>query len=213
MKIKNFEAFAKKVAKRLNTKIVRVSSDRIWFDNYYYIDFDDDEFIYIADYSNDFSIPVFSAFAYTYNTQKDFFHDFEMVISATSAPEAAESTEEPEELEEPEATEVPEEPDETDYNTIDEKRQTYLSVYRDLQQTLTHLRKCKTLRTYDRCIGQYIKKLNGMHAEKKISYSMLYFTRSKISMQNAESGIWASEYERATGYHKSRRYNKNRVDA
>lgn len=95
----------------------------------------------------------------------------------------------------------------------DGKRQIYLSVYRDLQQRLTHLRKCKTLRTYDRCIGQYIKKLNIMYAEKKISYSMLYFIESKISMQNAESGIWASEYEKATGHHKSRRYNKNRVDA
>ena len=96
---------------------------------------------------------------------------------------------------------------------IDEKRKIYLSVYRDLQQTLARLRKCKTLRTYDKCIRMYIMKLNSMYAEKKISKLMLYFIESKISMENAESGIWASEYERATGYHKSRRYNKNRVDA
>ena len=101
----------------------------------------------------------------------------------------------------------------TDYNTLDEKRQTYLSLYRDLQQTLAHMRKCKTLRTYDICIRRYIKKVNAMYAEKKISKTMMYFIESKISMQNAESGIWASEYERATGSHPSRRYNKNRVDA
>ena len=96
---------------------------------------------------------------------------------------------------------------------IDEKRKIYLSVYRDLQQTLARTRKCKTPRTYDICIGRYIRKLRKMYAEKKISKPMLYFVESKISMQNAESGIWASEYERATGCHKSRRYNKNRIDA
>lgn len=92
-----------------------------------------------------------------------------------------------------------------------EKRKIYLSVYRDLQQRLTYLRKCKTLRTYDMCIRQFFKKLNNLYAENKISKSMLYFMESKISMQNAESGIWTSEDERATGYHKSRRYN-SRID-
>lgn len=101
----------------------------------------------------------------------------------------------------------------TDYSTLDEKRQAYLSVYRDLQQTLTRARKCNTPRTYDICIGRYIRKLRKMYTEKKISESMLCFIKSKISMQNAESGIWASEYEWSTGFHKSRRYNKNRIDA
>lgn len=32
-------------------------------------------------------------------------------------------------------------------------------------------------------------------------------------MQNVESGVWGSYNEQSTGYHKSRRYNKNRVDA
>lgn len=95
---------------------------------------------------------------------------------------------------------------------MSEKQHTYLSVYRDLQQTLTYLRKCKTPRTYGICIVRYIRKSRKMYAEKKISKSMLNFIESKISMQNAESGIWASEYERATGCHPSRRYNKSRVE-
>lgn len=131
---------------------------------------------------------------------------------ATEEPESPEATEEPEATEATEEPETTEEPDETNCNTPDEKRQTYLSVYRDLQQRLTYLRKCKTLQTYDKCIRMYIRKLNSMYAEKKISKTMMYFIESKISMQNAESGIWTSEYERATGYHKSRRYNKNSVD-
>ena len=99
-----------------------------------------------------------------------------------------------------------------DFDMLDEKRQTYFTVYRDLKQRLTYLRKCKTLRTYDKCIRMYIMKLNSMYAQYKTSTLMIYFIESKISMQNAESGIWASEDERATGSHKSRRYNKNSVD-
>lgn len=201
MKIKNFEVFAKRVAKKLNTEIFGITSDRIWFDNNYYIYFDGG-FINIADYTNDSPITVMSAFICDYKTQKDFFHDFEMIISAYETAEAPEA---------PKFTEGPEET--TDHNTHDEKWHTYLSVYRDLQQTLTHLRKCKTPRTYDICIGRYIRKSRKMYAENKISKSMLNFIESKISMQNAESSIWASEYERATGCHKSRRYNNSRVDA
>lgn len=134
-------------------------------------------------------------------------------LEALEATEEPEATEAAEELEALEAAEEPEKPEETDHNTHNEKRQIYLSVYRDLQQTLARARKCKTPRTYDICIGRYIRKSRKMYAEKKISKSMLYFIESKISMQNAESGIWASEYERATGCRPSRRYNKSRVDA
>lgn len=94
-----------------------------------------------------------------------------------------------------------------------EKWQIYLSVYRDVQQALKNLRKCNTSHTYVRCVVRYINKFDAMYDENKISRSMRLFILSKISMQNAESGIWASEYERATGYHPSRRYNKSRVDA
>lgn len=121
-----------------------------------------------------------------------------------------EATEESEATSEPEAQEKPEET--TDHNAHNEKRQIYLSVYRDLQQILTYLRKCNTPRTYDICIGRYIRKLRKMYAENKISKSMLNYIESKISMQNVESGIWESEYEQATGFYPSRRYNKNRVD-
>lgn len=92
MKIKNFEAFAKRVARKLDTTIVRVSSDAIWFGNYYYINFDG-EFIYIADYSKDTSRKVMCAFIYTYNTQKDFFHDLDMMIAIKEAAESEETEE------------------------------------------------------------------------------------------------------------------------
>ena len=98
-----------------------------------------------------------------------------------------------------------------DINMLDEKRQTYLSAFRDLQQTLSYLRKCKTQDTYDTCYIRYIKKKNVIFAENKISYAMYRYIDAKLSMQNVESGVWASKCEDATGYHESRRYNKSRV--
>lgn len=291
MKIKNFEAFAKRVAQKLDTTIVRVSSDAIWFANYYYINFDG-EFIYIADYSKDTPRKVMCAFIYTYNTQKDFFHDFDMMIAIKEA--------EPEETVK-EVMEVKQElnarfgkeqyfdtdslqPNKTisakieninhcpnqntccivspfvhcDYNyksdscikahknfihdceslhkqmkainnpnwhtvrlatvnssdffRLTEKLKLYISTYRELKQTLSYLRKCKSINTYDSCYVRYIKKQNDMYAKGKFTNAMLNYIRAKLSMQNVESGIWKSGCENATGYHDSRRYNKSRID-
>ena len=51
-----------------------------------------------------------------------------------------------------------------------------------------------------------------MCAKGKFTDAMLNYIRAKLSMQNVESGVWASECEDATGYHESRRYNKSRID-
>ena len=98
-----------------------------------------------------------------------------------------------------------------DFDMLDEKRQTYLTVYRELQKTLSYLRKCKTQDTYDTCFIRYIRRKNMLWAEGKISNAMWKFIEAKLSMQNVESGVWASKCEEATGYHESRRYNKSRV--
>lgn len=98
-----------------------------------------------------------------------------------------------------------------DFDMLDEKRQIYLSAHRDLKQTLSYLRKCKTQDTYDTCFIRYIKRANVIYANGKISNAMFNFIKVKLSMQNVESGCWASDCEDATGYHKSRRYNKSRV--
>lgn len=98
-----------------------------------------------------------------------------------------------------------------DNNMLDEKRQTYFTVFRDLQQTISYLRKCKTQDTYDTCFICYIIRKNLLYAQNKISMYMFNYIEAKLSMQNVESGVWASEYESATNYHDSRRYNKSRV--
>lgn len=98
-----------------------------------------------------------------------------------------------------------------DFDMLDEKRQIYLTAYRDLQQTLSYLRKCKTQDTYDTCFIRYTRRKNMLYDEDKISYAMWKYVGVKLSMQNVESGVWASSWEDATGHHESRRYNKSRA--
>lgn len=98
-----------------------------------------------------------------------------------------------------------------DFDMLDEKRQRYFTVYRELQETLTRLRKCKTLESYDTCLTRLMRRKNVMWARGEISNAMWHFIEVKLSMQNVESGIWGSYNEKSTGYHKSRRYNKSRA--
>lgn len=98
-----------------------------------------------------------------------------------------------------------------DFDMLDEKRQTYFTAYRDLKQTLSYLRKCKTQDTYDTCFIRYARRKNMLWAEGKISDAMWKWIERKLSMQNVESGVWASKGEDATGHHESRRYNKSRA--
>lgn len=98
-----------------------------------------------------------------------------------------------------------------DFDMLDEKRQIYLSAYRDLKQTLSYLRKCKAQDTYDTCFIRYTRRKNMLWAEGEISDAMWKYIERKLSMQNVESGVWASKCEDATGHHESRRYNKSRA--
>lgn len=100
----------------------------------------------------------------------------------------------------------------SDFFRLTEKLKFYILAYRELKQTLSYLRKCKTINTYDRCYVRYIKKQNDMYAKGKFTDAMLNYIRAKLSMQNVESGVWKSGCENATGYHESRRYNKSRID-
>lgn len=98
-----------------------------------------------------------------------------------------------------------------DFNMLDEKRQTYFTIYRDLQQTLSHLRNCKTVNTYSACYNRFVKRLNVIWEKSKITNAMYKYIEAKLSMQNVESGLWSSAWEAAVGCHESRRYNKCRA--
>ena len=99
-----------------------------------------------------------------------------------------------------------------DFVRLNEKLKLYISEYRELKQTISYLRKCKTQDTYDTCFIRYIKRINVIYANGKISNAMFNFIKVKLSMQNVESGVWSSGCEDAAGYHESRRYNKSRID-
>lgn len=77
-----------------------------------------------------------------------------------------------------------------DFDMLDEKRQIYFTVYRDLQETLSHLRKCKTVNTYSACYNRFVKRLKVMWGKSKITNAMYKYIEAKLSMQNVESGLW-----------------------
>lgn len=99
----------------------------------------------------------------------------------------------------------------SDFCRLNEKLKLYITVYRELQETLSRLRKCKSLESYDKCLMCFMRRKNVMRARGKISNEMWHYIESKLSMQNVESGIWCSVNEKATGYHKSRRYNNSKA--
>lgn len=93
-----------------------------------------------------------------------------------------------------------------DNDMLDEKRQRYFKIYKELIKTVNDLHKCKTAATY----GTRWSRFKQVIADD-IYYSgtTLYMTRfldSKISMCNVECGLWSSADEKATSFIKSRRY-------
>lgn len=82
MKIRNFEYFASRVARKFDTVIQRslYNYNGVWFANGMYMDFDG-EFLYISECSNGVPTTVMSCFVCCYNTQKDFFHDLDLLVS------------------------------------------------------------------------------------------------------------------------------------
>lgn len=304
MKIRNFEYFASRVARKFDTVIQRsvYNGNSVWFANGMYMNLDG-EFLYISDYSNGVSTKVMSCFVYCYNTQKDFFHDLDLIVSCINATaeetadangeDTTENTE-PEETEETEETvkdlmEVKqalnsrfgkEQPNKTiiakiedinycpnqntccivspfvhcDYNyksddcikahknfihdceqlhkqlkaisnpewhhvslatlanidndMLDEKRQLYLSVYREIKELLKDLHNCKSGRSYEKRLAKMYSRTADLVYENKVTSDYIRYVTRKVSMCNVECGLWTSANEVSTGYHKSRRYNQ-----
>ena len=95
-----------------------------------------------------------------------------------------------------------------DFDMIDEKRQSYLSLYREVKELIHDLRKCKSVRTYEKRLAKMYNRNADLVDEHKVTSDFIRYVTRKISMCNVESGLWASANEESTGYHKSRRYNQ-----
>lgn len=94
-----------------------------------------------------------------------------------------------------------------DFDMLDEKRQLYLKLYRELKELIQDLHKCKSGRAYERRLAKMYIRNAELFDENKISHDYINYVTRKISMCNVECGLWASLVEEATGLHKSRRYN------
>ena len=94
-----------------------------------------------------------------------------------------------------------------DFDMLDEKRQLYLKLYRELKELIQDLHKCKSGCAYERRLAKMYIRNAELLDENKISHDYINYVTRKISMCNVECGLWTSLVEEATGLHKSRRYN------
>lgn len=95
-----------------------------------------------------------------------------------------------------------------DFDMLDEKRQLYLQLYRELKELITDLHKCKSGRAYERRLAKMYIRNAELLEENKVSHDYIDYVTRKISMCNVECGIWSSALEIATGQHESRKFNR-----
>lgn len=96
-----------------------------------------------------------------------------------------------------------------DFDMLDEKRQLYLQLYRELKELIKDLHKCKSGRAYEKRLAKMYIRNAELLDENKISHDYINYVTRKVSMCNVECGLWTSKVEEATGLHKSRRYNRH----
>lgn len=95
-----------------------------------------------------------------------------------------------------------------DIDMLDEKRQLYLQLYRELKELIADLHKCKSGHAYERRLCKMYSRNAEVIEENKVSHDYINFFTRKISMCNVECGVWSSAVEEATGQHESRKYNR-----
>lgn len=95
-----------------------------------------------------------------------------------------------------------------DFDMLDEKRQLYLSLYREIKELLKDLHNCKSGRSYEKRLAKMHSRCADLVYENKVTSDYIRYVTRKVSMCNVECGLWPSANEESTGYHKSRRYNQ-----
>lgn len=93
-----------------------------------------------------------------------------------------------------------------DSDMLDEKRQRYFKIYKELIKTLNDLHKCKSAATYENRWWRFKQVIADDINYRGTTLYMTRFLDSKISMCNVECGLWSSADEKATSFIKSRRY-------
>lgn len=95
-----------------------------------------------------------------------------------------------------------------DFDMLDEKRQLYLSLYREIKELLKDLHNCKLGRSYEKRLAKMHSRNADLVYENKVTSDYIRYVTRKVSMCNVECGLWPSANEVSTGYHKSRRYTQ-----
>lgn len=94
-----------------------------------------------------------------------------------------------------------------DNDKLDEKRQRYFKIYKELIKTVSDLHKCKTAATYQIRWRKFKQVIADDIYYRGTTLYMTRFLDAKISMCNVQCGLWPSVNEKATSFIKSRRYS------
>ena len=94
------------------------------------------------------------------------------------------------------------------FDMLDEKRQLYLSLYREIKELIKDLHNCKSCHSYEKRLAKIYSRNADLVDENKVTSDYIRYVTKKVSMCNVECGVWTSANEESTGYHKSRRYNQ-----
>lgn len=95
-----------------------------------------------------------------------------------------------------------------DIDMLDEKRQRYFKIYKELIKTVNDLHKCKIAATYETRWWRFKQLIADDIYYRGTTLYMTRFLDSKISMCNVECGLRSSAEEKATSFIKSRRYGR-----
>lgn len=95
-----------------------------------------------------------------------------------------------------------------DFDMLDEKRQLYVSLYREIKELLNDLHNCKSGRSYEKRLAKMHNRCADLVYENVVTSDFIRYVTRKVSMCNVECGLWTSATEVSTGFHKSRRYNQ-----
>lgn len=185
MKIRNFEYFASRVARKFDTVIQRslYNYNGVWFANGMYMDFDG-EFLYISECSNGVPTTVMSCFVYCYNTQKDFFHDLDLLVSCSSIKRLTNTTgEDITENTEQEETEETEEAAEAEETKDKETKESTASKETYSTETAGSAKRKTDNQTYNSMCYNCKKFLNGCRGEKNKIYSGCVY-KEKMEVRN-----------------------------
>lgn len=94
-----------------------------------------------------------------------------------------------------------------DFNTLDTKRQKYMTIYKLARNTIKSMYKCKSITQYRSLTNRLITYVHSAYRHDRCTIALVQYVRAKIADVNVNCNVQSSVESEEFGYHESRRYN------